>query len=114
MMDESSFVKGPGGAQLQLIKEPIEEVAMTTARSFAERDSTQTDLIRYFDRNLVTPDTAPFIDHFAIVARAHHERAVVMREMIGGGVAWLWRRLTHLGRTRSPQPRFHVESRVQF
>jgi len=114
MMDESSFVKGPGGAQLQPIKEPIEEVAMTTARSFSPRDPAQTDLIRYFDRNLVTSGPAGEINHFAVEAKARHDRATLMGEMIGGGVAWLWQRVTHFGETRSPAPRFHIESRVQF
>lgn len=84
---------------------------MTTANSFSPRDPAQTDLIRYFDRNLVTSGT---FDRVAIEAKARHERAALMGEMIGGGVAWLWRRLTHFGETRSPAPRFHVESRVQF
>lgn len=87
---------------------------MTTARSVAQRDPTQTDLIRYFDRNLVTSDTVQTPDHFAIAAKARHDRAEAMGEMIGGGVAWLWQRLTHHGETRSPAPRFYVESRVQF
>lgn len=84
---------------------------MTTASSFVPRDPTQTDLIRYFDRNLVT--SGP-IDRLAIEAKARHARAALMGEMIGGGVAWLWQRVTHLGETKSPAPRFHVESRVQF
>lgn len=84
---------------------------MATVSSFVPRDSAQTDLIRYFDRNLVTSGT---IDRVAIEAKARHTRAALMGEMIGGGVAWLWRRVTHLGETRSPAPRYPVESRVQF
>lgn len=84
---------------------------MTTASSFVPRDSAQTDLIRYFDRNLVTSGA---IDRVAIEAQARHARAALLGEMIGGGVAWLWRRLTHLGETRSPAARYPVESRVQF
>ena len=38
----------------------------------------------------------------------------VVGEMIGGGVAWLWQRVTHFGETKSPTPRVYVESRVQF
>ena len=74
----------------------------------------QTDLIRYFDRNLVTADPLATIDLFAIEARARQQRAAMAGELIGGGIAWLWRRLTHIGETRSPAARFHVESRVQF
>lgn len=84
---------------------------MTTASSFVSRDPTQTDLIRYFDRNLVTAGT---IDRIAIEAKARHARAALLGEMIGGGVAWLWRRVTHLGETKSPAPRYPVGSRVQF
>jgi hypothetical protein len=100
MMDESSFVKTPPAAQLQAIKEPIKEVDMTT-------DHTQADLIRYFDRDLVTTD------HFTAAAEARHERAVFMGEMIGEGVAWLWQRVTHFGETRSPVASCHVD-RIQF
>lgn len=87
---------------------------MTADRSITERDPTQTDLIRYFDRNLVTTDAVPTIDRFAIEARARHDRAELIGEMIGGGIAWLWQRVMHLGETRSPPPRLFVESRVQF
>ena len=86
---------------------------MTAVRSVFQRDPAQTDLIRYFDRNLVTADTVQAIDRFAIEARARHDRAAAMGEMIGGGIARLWQRLAHLGETRSPAPRFHVESRAQ-
>lgn len=84
---------------------------MTTANSFVPRDSTQTDLIRYFDRNLVT--SGP-IDRVALEAKAHEARAAMIGELIGAGVAWLWQRVTHLGETKSPAPRLHVGSRVQF
>lgn len=84
---------------------------MTTIRSVYPQDHTQTDLIRYFDRNLVTSGT---IDRVAIEAKAHEARAAVMGEFIGAGIAWLWQRVTHLGETRSPAPRYPVESRVQF
>lgn len=84
---------------------------MTTVSSFVPRDPTQTDLIRYFDRNLVTSGA---IDRVAIEAKAHEARAAMVGELIGAGVAWLWKRVTHLGETKSPAPRFHVESRVQF
>jgi hypothetical protein len=114
MMDESSFVKTPLGEQVQAIKKATEEVAMTAARSFTQRDPTQTDLIRYFDRNLVTANPVRVVDRFAIEADARRDRAALMGEMIGGGIAWLWQRATHLVETRSPPPRFHVESRVQF
>jgi hypothetical protein len=114
MIDESSFVKTPLGDQVQFIKRANEEVAMTTENSFAPRDPTQTDLIRYFDRNPATGEPVRTIDRFAIEARARHDRASVMGEMIGGGVAWLWQRATHRSETRSPAPRFHIESRVQF
>jgi hypothetical protein len=100
MMDESSFVKTPSAAQFQPIKEPIKEVAMTT-------EHTQTDLIRYFDRDLVATD------HFAVAAKARHDRAAFMGEMIGEGVAWLWQRVTHWGETRSPAASCHVDH-VQF
>ncbi len=69
---------------------------MTTADSFSPRDPTQTELIRYFDRDLVTPD------HFAVEAKARRDRAALMGEMIGEGAAWLWQRVTHFGETRSP------------
>jgi hypothetical protein len=87
---------------------------MTTVRSIVPRDPTQADLIRYFDRNLLTADTVGTFDRFAIETWARHERAALMGEFIGAGVAWLWQRVTHFGETRSPAPRFHVESRVQF
>jgi hypothetical protein len=112
MMDESSFVKTPLGAQLQPIKEPTEEVVMTTVRSNAPRDPSQTDLIRYFDRNLVTTDTVRSIDRFAIEAKARHDRAAVMGEMIGSGIAWLWQRARHSGETRSPSPRLYLAGRI--
>jgi hypothetical protein len=102
MMDESSFVKMPLGAQVWRIKQPIEEVAMTTVRSASPRDTTQTDLIRYFDGNLVTTGA---IDRVAVEARARRDRAALLGAMIGEGLAWLWRRMTHLGETRSPAPR---------
>jgi hypothetical protein len=95
-------------------KGPIEEVAMTTVRSFSPRDPTQTDLIRYFDRNLVTADPLRTIDHFAVDARARQLRAAMVDDMIGQGIAWLRRHMRHLGETRSPAPGYHVESRVQF
>ncbi len=87
---------------------------MTTARNVYPRDPAQTDLIRYFDRNLVTAEPVRDIDHFTLEAKARRERAALMGEMIGGGVAWLWQRVTHFAETKSPAPRFHVESRVQF
>lgn len=114
MMDESSFVKTPLGEQFQSIKKATKEVVMTTVRSISSRDPTQTDLIRYFDRALAAPDPVRAIDRFAIEAKARRERAAVMSEMVGGGIAWLWQRVTHLGDTRSPPANFHVESRVQF
>ena len=87
---------------------------MTTARRIVSRDPTQTDLIRHFDRNPLTADAVETFDRVAIEAKARRERAALMGEYIGAGVAWLWRRATHFGETRSPAPRFHVESRVQF
>jgi len=84
---------------------------MTTVRSINPHDTAQTDLIRYLDRDLVTSGT---IDRHAIEARAHEARAAAIGEFIGAGVAWLWRRVTHLSETRSPVPRLHVESRAQF
>lgn len=84
---------------------------MTTAQSFNPRDRAQTDLIRFFDQVLIVPGV---VDRFAIETKARRERAAMMGEMIGGGLAWLWRRATHLGDTKSPPTRFHVESRVQF
>ncbi len=84
---------------------------MTAVRSINPRDPAQTDLIRYFDRNLVTTGT---IDRLAIEARAHEARAAAIGEFIGAGVAWLRRRVTHLRETRSPAAHLHVESRVQF
>ncbi|MBX3497965.1 MAG: hypothetical protein KF889_00855 [Alphaproteobacteria bacterium] len=87
---------------------------MTAVHSVSPRDPAQTDLIRYFDGDLVTAGPIRTVDTFAIVARARRDRAALMREMIGGGIAWLWRRATHLRDTRSPPTRLHVESRVQF
>ncbi len=84
---------------------------MTTARSFTSSDPTQTDLIRYFDQVLIVPGTG---DRFAVESKARHDRAALMGEMIGSGLAWLWQRATHLGDTKSPPAHFHVESRVQF
>lgn len=114
MMDESSFVKTPLGEQFQSIKRTIEEVAVTAAHPFSPRDPTQTDLIRYFDRALAAPDPVRALDRFAIEAKARQERAAMMGEMVGGGIAWLWQRVTHLGDTRSPPANVHVEGRVQF
>jgi hypothetical protein len=113
-MDESSFVKTPLGVQIQRIKEPIEEVVMTAVRNFSQRDPAQSDLIRYFDRDLVAVEATPIIDRFAIEARARRDRAALMGEMIGEGLAWLRRRTTRFGETRSPAPRLYVEGRVQF
>ena len=56
---------------------------MAATRSFSPRDPTQTDLIRYFDRNLVTVEPVGTIDRFAIEAKARHDRAVLMGEMVG-------------------------------
>ena len=70
-------------------------------------DHTQTDLIRYFDRDLVTTN------HFAVATKARHDRAAFMGEMIGEGVAWLWQRVTHFGETRSPVASSHVDH-IQF
>ena len=87
---------------------------MATDSSINSPAPTQTDLIRYFDRDLVTVASVGDIDRFAIEARARHDRAALVGEMIGGGVAWLWQRVTHFGETKSPTPRVYVESRVQF
>lgn len=87
---------------------------MTSVRSIDRHEFSQTDLIRYFDRDLVTAGSVGAFDRVAIEARAREARAAVIGEFIGAGAAWLWQRLTHLGETRSPPPRLHVESRVQF
>jgi hypothetical protein len=86
---------------------------MTTA-PVSPREPRQTDLIRYFDRNLLTAPTVTMFDRLAIEARARHDRSAMIGELIGSAVAWLWRRLTHHGETRSPAPRLYVQSRVQF
>lgn len=87
---------------------------MTNVRTIDQHESTQTDLIRYFDRNPVAEDAVGRFDRITIEAKAHEARTAVIGEFIGAGVAWLWKRVTHLGETRSPAPRLHVESRVQF
>ena len=79
-----------------------------TTTDFTLRNSTQTDLIRYFDRDLVT------LDHFAVEAKARHDRAALMGEMIGEGVAWLWQRVTHFGETRSPAIASYRVDHIQF
>jgi len=78
-----------------------------TATDITPPEPAQTDLIRYFDRDLVTPN------HFAVEAKARHDRAAAMGEMIGEGAAWLWQRVTHFGETRSPVARADVDH-IQF
>ena len=78
-----------------------------TATDITPREPAQADLIRYFDRDLVT------LNHFAVEAKARHDRAALMGEMIGEGAAWLWQRVTHFGETRSPAASCHVDH-IQF
>ncbi|MGE0426005.1 MAG: RSP_7527 family protein [Reyranellaceae bacterium] len=80
---------------------------MTAAHTVSPHDPVQTDLIRYFDRDLVT------VDRIAIEAKARRERAAAVGKMFGDGTDWLRRRLTHLGETRAPAASCYVDH-VQF
>ena len=80
---------------------------MTAARTADPRDPAQSDLIRYFDGDLVT------VDRFAIESKARRERAALVGGMIREGAAWLRQRVTHFGETRSPVASCYVDH-VQF
>ena len=80
---------------------------MTAARTVNPHDPVQTDLIRYFDRDLVT------VDRIAIEAKARHDRAAAVGRMFSDGAEWLRQRLTHFGETRAPATSCYVDH-VQF
>jgi hypothetical protein len=107
MMDESSFVKTRPGEHFRRIERATQEVDMTAARTVSPHDPAQSDLIRYFDGDLVT------VDRFTIESKARRERAALMGELIREGAAWLRQRVTHFGETRSPVARCYVDH-VQF
>lgn len=85
---------------------------MTTAYPVYPHDPAPTELVRYFDRALIDTDPVRTTDRFAIEAKARRDRAALIGEMLGAGIAWLWRRVTHLGDTRSPPRAFDTDTRA--